>query len=203
MKAKIYSVDELYRMSKTELEKVVKTQAERYNKQITRAKKAGLSLATVGGDRRLQTRNLDKKTINELASQYINAEKRFRAGATKKGLKENEKNYINQIAAYMGFDLSIPSEKERFEAFYKKYVAEQDIDTQIRVFDEVRELDESVSATSDKMWYNYARAMVESGQVESFKQIDIAGTDIDYASIGFDEYLKRMREFYEAESQKR
>lgn len=214
MKAKIYTTQELYNLSTAELEKVIKTQAERYNKQITRAKKAGLNLSTIGKNERGSLRvptNLknkyknasDNEYRNALISQYEETSKRFGAGATKEGLKQNEENYKNMLANYLGFDRSLFGENQRFENIYNQYVSDLSEKSQRDIFENLLDLDKSVGAHTDKTWYSYATALVYDGKIKSMSRSDISGSDADYATLGMAEYLRRMTEYFESLANKK
>ena len=176
--------------NKVLLEKIVKTQAERYNKQITRAKKAGLSLATVGGDKRFRTQNLSKLTMAQLANQYFEAKERMGAGASKKGIKENESRFMDRLK-YI-FKMSDPSDADRFNAFRAAYIDKLTDKQLIDIVNLTKQI-ESILGDISELWYNDTLTLVQYGKVNSMSVADVRDAKItDYGYKGMKTYMQDL-----------
>lgn len=81
---------ELAQMNIKELRQVVKREAERINREVSRAKKAGRQYKELGGLKRF-SRAVEKKTRRELISQYGAMQRKTQGGYTLKTLKTVEK----------------------------------------------------------------------------------------------------------------
>ena len=124
-KAKIYSTEELRSLSIKDIEKIVRTQAERINKQITRAKQQNIDLSSVfsevkrqntrrGGKPKGMTTNAYKR---ELIYQYNRTAKQSKGGYTKSNiekLKEEKKGYEEALAEERGVG-SVTLSAEQYE----------------------------------------------------------------------------------------
>lgn len=208
MKAKIYSVEELNNLTVEQLEKAIRTQAERYNRAISRAKHSGLNLSPVGGSKRVPLKlkgsfTSENDYINELISHYQNIEMRFAAGATKTARKEAYNKLYNRLAGIFDFNLDIESEKKNFDDFFEKYYKNADPAEQERILGEVSRFYKSAARHEDKAYYNFIGIMIERQKIKSYSKYDIAGTEADYATRGLSDTLKSMIELFEKEAAKK
>ena len=93
---------ELSQLNITELRKVVKREAERINREVSRAKLAGREYRELGGLKRF-SRAVGTKTRRELISQYNAMQKRTQGGYTRQTLKKVEKQKA-QFAKELGLN---------------------------------------------------------------------------------------------------
>lgn len=87
-------------MNITDLRKVVKREAERINREVSRAKRAGRQYKDLGGLKRF-SRAVEKKSRRELISQYGAMQSKTQGGYTLKTLKRIEKQK-EQFAKELG-----------------------------------------------------------------------------------------------------
>ena len=188
-----YSPHELQNLNRNQLIKVIVRQAEKYNKQITRAKQKGLQLDIVGGDKRVKrdVSYYNKLTDAELVRHYFDVEQRFGAGATASGLKKNKQNLEDALRQV--FNLKDPEDQQAWDTFKQHYVTDDNLFSLRLMLDS---LDRLAKANMDKLWYNDAMMLVESGQLKSMSRTDITGTLADYASLGMDKYIEKLTDRY-------
>lgn len=188
----VYSGSELNAMDLDELLKVTIRQAQKYNKQISRAIKAGKSklLGFVGGKQTISIAALKKITDpKELAMRYQEAESRFKGGATLTNLKEMEKAFYADFANVVGAS----ENSEMFQNLQKQF-NRLGATSQQRLINKYNKVVAEGGKLRDA-WYAALKAEVYTYKtISSFSPDDRYGTPYEYEGGGW-KSLERMLDY--------
>lgn len=195
MQAKTYSVLELNAISKTELIVIVNRQAERFNKQITRAKSRGVTdFSSVGGSRRVtRYKNTTRLSKRELIERYQETQRRFGAGISKSGQKTNERFVYETLRNVLGYDTDdIKLYNSKYEKYYKATSKEE----QYTIRRLLTIINERVKGDFWRLWYNDTNKLVQQALIKSFAVTDIKtqNSPADYETLGLENYLLQYME---------
>lgn len=161
-KATIYTADILNDLPLKEVERLVNQQAERYNKQITRAKQQGLNTGSYFTDlQRAKVHRGGKPPAmkadaykRQLVRQYKQTETRLKGGVTK--------GNISKLA-------------KKKEAYAEKYGLS---DLSAEQFEQAYELEEATKSKSE-LFYQHLREGVNRGVLDSYTDFDRSASTED------------------------
>lgn len=174
-KRKIYSAEELLNMNKDELIKIYNREAERHNKQVTRAKKRGIE-GTVTGKRQTVLKPSTKISKEEIIKRY--QESTAANDLTWPGM-------IRDIAAAMGnkSEAYIKALEKELRKNPKK--AAEIINKYRKIYTRSAMGGMKTPALRD-IYYEALTRAIETGEIESRSPIDRRGTIFDYEGPDLD-----------------
>lgn len=166
-KRTIYSAEELLYMDKEELIRIHNREAERHNKQVTRAKGRGVSAGLTGKRVSPLSKN-SRMSVEDITERLLNLYDR--ADLTLTGM-------LNDIADVFGND------SKEFKRDLKRKLKE-DPNKGFEIARDYADTMQQIKRGKKRSWravyYEALVRAVESHEIESFAHVDRVGTDFDY-----------------------
>lgn len=174
---KIYIPNDVHNMSDVEVMQYAIRQAEKYNKQLYRAEKAGYSseLYLLGGSARISKANIRKMSRPELEVHIQDVERRFAVPATKKSLQEYRESIFQDLEDTLGNGSGVI--RQHIEKHWSKISNER----KREIIDRYKRISSKARSFRDA-YYDALIEMVERKKIDSYAPEDRAGTFLDYKS---------------------
>lgn len=178
-KVTFHSAEELWSMDYSDVLKIYNRSAERYNKQITRAKKRGINLDIIGGDTRPKVYRNKKTspTKARLIAEYQIHRIRFGENINEEGIQKKYEQFVNDMAEIFG------NETEAFKKSLERMLASGSVAAQ-QILNLYRDAVSKVSTgklSGDRgAYYEALKRDVNNLNIDSFAPSDREGTVYDY-----------------------
>lgn len=178
-KVTFYSAEELWSMDYSEVLKIYNRSAERYTKQITRAKKRGINLDIIGGDVRPKVYRNKKTSPTKvrLIAEYQIHRIRFGENVNEEGIQKKYEQFINDMAEIFG------NETDAFRKSLERMLSSGSVAAQqiLKLYrDAVSKVSTGKLSGDRGAYYEALKRDVNNFNIDSFAPADRQGTVYDY-----------------------
>lgn len=178
-KVTFYSAEELWSMDYSDVLKIYNRSAERYTKQITRAKKRGINLDIIGGDVRPKVYRNKKTSPTKvrLIAEYQIHRIRFGENVNEEGIQKKYEQFINDMAEIFG------NETDAFRKSLERMLSSGSVAAQqiLKLYrDAVSKVSTGKLSGDRGAYYEALKRDVNNFNIDSFAPADRQGTVYDY-----------------------